>query len=866
MLRVRPVNQPGLGGGAAGKGILASHCDPEPRAGEKSPAPRREVEPRAGEGSSASVSCSSMESLPGWTRTRAALQQLETGLSCSKCAHILQEPLCLGGCEHIFCRSCVGERLGIRCPVCDIPAWAKDVQINRQLNNIIHLFNSLQSLVNTQEKPSAVDEGVPLKNSPEKPKAKPKMKMWFSPRSRTMRCALGKKTPQEGQQQEKQTADFDSVERMSASVYEFFPSPPKLRSPKKKSRPKPKQPKKKPLVCINQEWGFGKKNAKKNKKEEEKESSEEPHTERVVSFCSQPEVFCSLEPSELEEATPALVEPEPVVHFVLGEDGMGSRSELVGTLTPLEESPENETPPTLLGVNQENQVEDSQSSICEKPCRTLKSKKGAKRLRQLPSFPSALSLKRTRKEEPGLDLLSTSRKVSDRKASSSPVSKPSPQPNPESLTSCSENETVAQTSPAAVIANGTPSKKGGSGGQNAKRSPSAQKSPRTPFSSPKSKMRADKMESPTGTQLSPGNPQHLKRNHKGETPLHIASIKGDVAAVEDLLKNGVDPNIKDNAGWTPLHEACNHGHVQIVELLLKHKALVNTTGYQNDSPLHDAIKNGHVDIVRLLLLHGASQEAVNIFGLRPIDYAETDGMKSVLQLSSAGCKSFSTQQPLAVGSSQRREGPVVLLGSGLSSSQRNELNKVVGLLKARKCTDFSSSVTHIVAPDDNILSTMKCMLGTLSGCWVLKFQWVTACLQKKARANEEDYELSPGARRGRFNRDQLLPQLFDGCYFYFLGSFKKHRKDDLIQLVRAGGGQVLARQPKPDSDVTQTVNTVAYHAEAGSDQCFCTQYILYEKSSGYRPKKTRVGKVWTAPSCWLIDCVTSFQLLPVCEL
>uniref|UniRef100_H3B4M3 BRCA1 associated RING domain 1 n=1 Tax=Latimeria chalumnae TaxID=7897 RepID=H3B4M3_LATCH len=773
-----------------------------------SPAPRREVEPRAGEGSSASVSCSSMESLPGWTRTRAALQQLETGLSCSKCAHILQEPLCLGGCEHIFCRSCVGERLGIRCPVCDIPAWAKDVQINRQLNNIIHLFNSLQSLVNTQEKPSAVDEGVPLKNSPEKPKAKPKMKMWFSPRSRTMRCALGKKTPQEGQQQEKQTADFDSVERMSASVYEFFPSPPKLRSPKKKSRPKPKQPKKKPLVCINQEWGFGKKNAKKNKKEEEKESSEEPHTERVVSFCSQPEVFCSLEPK--------------------------------------------------------NQVEDSQSSICEKPCRTLKSKKGAKRLRQLPSFPSALSLKRTRKEEPGLDLLSTSRKVSDRKASSSPVSKPSPQPNPESLTSCSENETVAQTSPAAVIANGTPSKKGGSGGQNAKRSPSAQKSPRTPFSSPKSKMRADKMESPTGTQLSPGNPQHLKRNHKGETPLHIASIKGDVAAVEDLLKNGVDPNIKDNAGWTPLHEACNHGHVQIVELLLKHKALVNTTGYQNDSPLHDAIKNGHVDIVRLLLLHGASQEAVNIFGLRPIDYAETDGMKSVLQLSSAG-SSPSSQQCLVVGSSQRREGPVVLLGSGLSSSQRNELNKVVGLLKARKCTDFSSSVTHIVAPDDNILSTMKCMLGTLSGCWVLKFQWVTACLQKKARANEEDYELSPGARRGRFNRDQLLPQLFDGCYFYFLGSFKKHRKDDLIQLVRAGGGQVLARQPKPDSDVTQTVNTVAYHAEAGSDQCFCTQYILYEKSSGYRPKKTRVGKVWTAPSCWLIDCVTSFQLLPVCE-
>lgn len=28
--------------------------------------------------------------------------------------------------------------------------------------------------------------------------------------------------------------------------------------------------------------------------------------------------------------------------------------------------------------------------------------------------------------------------------------------------------------------------------------------------------------------------------------------QGDLAAVEQLLKNGADPNVKDNAGWTPL--------------------------------------------------------------------------------------------------------------------------------------------------------------------------------------------------------------------------------------------------------------------------------------------------------------------------
>ena len=108
-----------------------------------------------------------------------------------------------------------------------------------------------------------------------------------------------------------------------------------------------------------------------------------------------------------------------------------------------------------------------------------------------------------------------------------------------------------------------------------------------------------------------------------------------------------------------------------------------------------------------------------------------------------------------------------------------------------------------------------------------------------------------------------LPKLFDGCYFYLGGTFKHHPKDNLIKLVTAGGGQILIRKPKPDSDVTQTINTVAYHAKPDSDQRFCTQYIIYEDLSNHRPERVRQGKVWMAPSSWFIDCVMSFELLPL---
>lgn len=42
----------------------------------------------------------------------------------------------------------------------------------------------------------------------------------------------------------------------------------------------------------------------------------------------------------------------------------------------------------------------------------------------------------------------------------------------------------------------------------------------------------------------------LHRNNKGETPLHIAAIRGDFVRIQEILKlsDGVDVNVEDNAG------------------------------------------------------------------------------------------------------------------------------------------------------------------------------------------------------------------------------------------------------------------------------------------------------------------------------
>ncbi|XP_078307025.1 BRCA1-associated RING domain protein 1 isoform X2 [Panthera onca] len=739
-----------------------------------------------------------------WAHSRAAFDRLEKLLRCSRCTNILREPVCLGGCEHIFCSDCIGTG----CPVCYTPAWIQDVKINRQLDSMIQLCSKLRNLLH-DNKLSDLKEDTSRQNVfSDAENKKNSIKMWFSPRSKKVRYVVTKVSVQT------QPQVIDDGNAQQASMYKFVSTSPPTSVPeraKKASTRSGKKQKKKTLAEINQEWNF------EAEKEDGEPDSKEEFKEKLVSFCSQPSVIAS---------------PQTNGDIDLLASDSVTESECSRSLTEVSlplaeqiESPETES---------RNEDATPENNACANPLTSKQS---------LPSGHNGRPGRRSRRSSP----------ISKRCRSSIPGTS-------------GQQMLLSENKPLPGCFSPPPSKRKVGDTLRRKNSnisdESMSLSPGTPPSTLNSPSYRRMMFSPSAMKLSPGSLTAVKRNHRGETLLHIASIKGDLPSVEYLLQNGSDPNVKDHAGWTPLHEACNHGHLKVVELLLQHKALVNSTGYQNDSPLHDAAKNGHMDIVKLLLSYGASRNAVNIFGLRPVDYADGENMKSLLLLPEEN-ESSSTRHCSVTNTGQRRDGPLVLIGSGLSSEQQKMLSELAVILKAKKCAEFDSTVTHVIVPGDTVQSTLKCMLGILNGCWILKFEWVKACLQRKACEQEEKYEIPEGPQRSRLNKEQLLPKLFDGCYFYFGGAFKHHPKDNLVKLVTAAGGQVLSRKPKPDSDVTQTINTVAYHAKADSDQRFCTQYIIYEDLSNHRPERVRQGKVWMAPSSWFIDCVMSFELLPL---
>ncbi|XP_025116269.1 tonsoku-like protein isoform X2 [Pomacea canaliculata] len=100
-----------------------------------------------------------------------------------------------------------------------------------------------------------------------------------------------------------------------------------------------------------------------------------------------------------------------------------------------------------------------------------------------------------------------------------------------------------------------------------------------------------------------------KVNDKGETPLHIACIKGNLKRVRTLLSERHPVNVRDNCGWTPLHEAANNNHYAIVEALLEAGADINDRGgihCNGITPLIDAASCGNLEIIQLLVDMGAN--------------------------------------------------------------------------------------------------------------------------------------------------------------------------------------------------------------------------------------------------------------------
>jgi len=131
---------------------------------------------------------------------------------------------------------------------------------------------------------------------------------------------------------------------------------------------------------------------------------------------------------------------------------------------------------------------------------------------------------------------------------------------------------------------------------------------------------------------------------RGLTPLHAAAWSGSNEIVALLIDKGADINARDEDGVTPLHAAALAGRNETAELLISKGAAVNVKNAEGMTPLHAAVLAANRDTVLLLIAEGADMNAKNKSGLTPLATASERNEKEIVQLLRRKMKKNSKQQ------------------------------------------------------------------------------------------------------------------------------------------------------------------------------------------------------------------------------
>jgi uncharacterized protein len=118
----------------------------------------------------------------------------------------------------------------------------------------------------------------------------------------------------------------------------------------------------------------------------------------------------------------------------------------------------------------------------------------------------------------------------------------------------------------------------------------------------------------------------------GQTALHRAAFHQHVPLLELLLRNGADPNTRDDRFRSmPLHTAASNGCEAAVDELVRFGADVNAQSMFG-APLHLAAWHNQARLVHKLLKYGADITVRNANGLNPRDVARARSHDQIIQL------------------------------------------------------------------------------------------------------------------------------------------------------------------------------------------------------------------------------------------
>jgi ankyrin repeat protein len=128
--------------------------------------------------------------------------------------------------------------------------------------------------------------------------------------------------------------------------------------------------------------------------------------------------------------------------------------------------------------------------------------------------------------------------------------------------------------------------------------------------------------------------QQPSESADGMTALHLAALRGDVAAATAAIKAGANLEATTRVGgYTPLHVASKEGHAAVVRALLDAGSKAGAVTSSKTTALHFSAAAGSVEAVAALLDRGADVNArEGAWGQTPLIFAAADNRVEAIKL------------------------------------------------------------------------------------------------------------------------------------------------------------------------------------------------------------------------------------------
>ncbi|KAJ0967536.1 hypothetical protein J5N97_024453 [Dioscorea zingiberensis] len=189
---------------------------------------------------------------------------------------------------------------------------------------------------------------------------------------------------------------------------------------------------------------------------------------------------------------------------------------------------------------------------------------------------------------------------------------------------------------------------------------------------------------------------------------------------------------------------------------------------------------------------------------------------------------------------------------------------------------WKPKITHIIASTNEhgaCSRTLKVLMAILAGKWVLRIDWIKACMEAGGPIEEEPYEIThdvngsfDGPRIGRIRAMEKAPKLFAGLSFYLSGYYMPYYKGYLEDLILAAGGTVLQ---KDDTQLIQvsTVNEtfpkplIVYSVEPpqGCNTDDMVSHVLKKRAEDAEALAAQIG-AHAVCHTWLLDSIAACNL------